>query len=146
MTWMLLHLGCTQLFDISSTVFVTTNDGLVVDATGVEFCHRLNTNYSSKDIPEYSVEACITSDILDGVANLPNWEGEYLGEVTDIELWLKQNNAENEALLFDTDEDVWCDNVDVDTDMNGNTTTTPFCTSNFEFFLLWSVEIPEVAE
>lgn len=142
MIWMLL--GCVQLFDISSTVLVTTDDGMVVDATGVEFCHRLNTNYSTKDIPEYSVDACIISDITDGIAELPNWEGEYRGEVTSIELWWRQNDMDYEAVLIDTDEDVWCDNVDVDTDMNGNTTRTPYCTSNFEFYLLWSLEIPTV--
>ena len=66
MIWMLI--GCVQLFDISSTVLVTTDDGMVVDATGAEFCHRLNTNYSTKDIPDYSVDACIISDIVGGVA------------------------------------------------------------------------------
>ena len=144
MIWMLT--GCVQLFDISSTVLVTTGDGMVVDTSSAEFCHRLNTNYSTKDIPEYSVDACITSDIVGGVADLSNWEGEYLGEVTSIELWWKQGDLEHVATLMDTDEDVWCDNVDVDTDMNGNTTHTPFCTSNFEFYLLWSLEIPTVSE
>ena len=76
MIWVLL--GCVQLFDISSTVLVTSDDGMVLDATGVEFCHRLNTNYSTKDIPEYSVDACITSDLVNGVADLPNWEGESI--------------------------------------------------------------------
>ena len=144
MMWMLL--GCVQVFDISSTVLVTTDEGMVVEATEVEFCHRLNTDYSTEDISDYSVDACTTSDITGGVAELPNWEGEYRGEVTTIELWVNQNEKEVEAILIDTDEDVWCDNVDVDTDMNGNTTTTPFCTSNFEFYLLWSMEIPTVDE
>ena len=143
MIWILL--GCTQVFDISSTVLVT-DEGMVVDATGVEFCHRLNTNYTTKDIPEYSVDACATSDIVGGVAELPNWEGEYRGEVTTIELWWKQGDMDYAAELIDTDEDVWCDNVDIDTDMNGNTTTTPFCTSNFEFYLLWGLEISTVGE
>ena len=140
MIW--LFTGCVQLFDISSTVLVTTSDGMVVDAFNAEFCHRLNTNYSTKDIPEYSVDACITADIAAGVADLPNWEGEYRGEVTSIELWWKNGDIDNVATLIDTDEDVWCDNVDVDTDMNGNTTRTPFCTSNFEFYLLWSLAVP----
>ena len=140
MIWLVL--ACTQLFDISSTVLVTTDDGMVVQAPDAEFCHRLSTNYSTKDIPEYSVDACITAGIVDGVADLPNWEGEYRGDVVSIELWWKNGDLENAAALIDTDEDVWCDNVDVGTDMNGNTTRTPFCISNFEFYLLWSLEIP----
>ena len=84
----------------------------------------------------------MTADIVDGIADLSNWEGEYHGDVVSIELWWNQGDLEHAATLIDTDEDVWCDNVDVDTDMNGNTTRTPFCTSDFEFYLLWSLEIP----
>ena len=138
----LLLTGCIQLFDISSTVLVTTEDGMVVESTGTQFCHRLHTDYTTKDVPEYSVDACVSTDIVDGIADLPNWEGEYRGEVTSIELWWMQDDLEHTATLIDTDEDVWCDNVDVDTDMNGNTTRTPYCTSNFEFYLLWSLEVP----
>ena len=32
----------------------------------------------------------ITSDIVAGVADLSNWEGEYLGEVTSIELLVEE--------------------------------------------------------
>ena len=140
MIWFLT--GCIQLFDISSTVLVTTEDGMVVESTGAQFCHRLHTDYTTKDVSEYSVDACVSTDIVAGVADLPNWEGEYRGEVTSIELWWMQDELEHMATLIDTDEDVWCDNVDVDTDMNGNTTSTRFCTSNFEFYLLWSMELP----
>ena len=140
MIWLLT--GCIQLFDISSTVFITTDDGRVVESNGAQFCHRLHTDYTTKEVSEYSVDACVSTDIVDGVAELPNWEGEYRGEVTSIELWWMQDALEHIATLIDTDEDVWCDNVDVDTDMNGNTTSTPFCTSNFEFYLLWSMEVP----
>lgn len=139
----LMWIGCVQYFDISSAVLVTTEDGMVVESTGSQFCHRLHTNYSTKDIPEYSVDACATTDIVNGVAELPNWEGEYRGEVTSIELWWMKDDSDIDAILLDTDEDVWCDNVDVDTDMNGNTTRTPYCASNFELYLLWSLKTPE---
>lgn len=135
-----LGLGCIQLFDISSSVLVTQED-MVVNVPDSQFCHRLNTDYSTKEVPEYSVEACVTADIVDGIALLPNWEGEYRGEVTSIELWLVEGETETPATLLDTDEDVWCDNVDIDTDMNGNTTSTPYCASNFEFYLLWNLEL-----
>lgn len=137
---LMMFVGCVQLFDISSSVFVTHNE-TAMDALDVEFCHRLNTDYSTKNIPKYSVEACTTVDIVDGVALLPNWEGEYRGDVSSIELWLLENEVETPAVLLDTDEDVWCDNVDIDTDVNGNTTTTPYCASNFEFYLLWGVAL-----
>ena len=140
MIWMAF--SCTQVFDISSSVLITSTDGTVVDATDAEFCHRLNTTYSTEEEPEYFVSECITTDVQNGFADLPNWEGVYRGEVTTIELWWTRNDAIYDAVLIDTDEDVWCDNVDVDTDINGNMTTTPFCTSNFEFYLLWSMEIP----
>ena len=141
---MVLWIGCIQYFDISSTVLVTTEDGMVVESTGSQFCHRLNTNYSTKEIPEYSVDACVMTDIVDGVADLPNWEGEYRGEVTSIELWWMHGDLEHVATLIDTDEDVWCDNVDVDTDMNGNTTRTPYCANNFELYLLWTLGVPAI--
>ena len=75
MIWMLI--GCVQYFDVSSTVFVTTEEGMVVESNGSQFCHRLNTNHATKDVPEYSVDSCVTTDILNGFAELPNWEGEY---------------------------------------------------------------------
>ncbi len=142
MIWLLS--ACTEIFDISSTVLVYDASGYVVTQSDVEFCQRLNTDYTSKEVEEYSVDACTTVTVENGVADLPNWEGEYRGTVQSVELfWMETEEiAPLAATLIDSDRDVWCDNVDVDTDMQGNTTSTPFCTSNYEFYLLWELQLP----
>ena len=57
------------------------DDRMVVETPDAEFFHRLSTNYSTKDISEYSFDACITVDIAEGVADSYNWEGKYCGDV-----------------------------------------------------------------
>jgi len=139
-----IFVGCTELFDISSTVLVRDENQMVHTEENVEFCQRIRTDYTSDDVKEYFVEACTMVDVVDGIADLPNWEGVYRGNVTDIELWWVGESELFPATIVDDDEDVWCDNVDVDTDMNGNTTTTPFCSTNFEFYLLWEIALPSL--
>ncbi len=140
--WLFMVVGCTEIFDISSTVLVRDEQDSVVTQTDAVFCQRLSTDYTSKDVEAYFEEACFETDIVNGIAELDNWEGLYKGDVSNMELWWQTDEKDIPATLIDTDEDVWCDNVDTDTDINGNTTSTQFCTSNYEFYLLWEVQIP----
>ena len=134
-------MACTEFFDISSSVFVLDADGVAVTDQEATFCQALTSTELTEKGDRIIVRACTEQSIHDGVATIPNWEGQYRGDIVDFQLWLKDGDSLYPGELIDSDEDVWCDNVDVDTDANGNTTSTPFCTSNFEFFFVWQVVI-----
>ena len=141
----LFGLACVQVFDISSSVVVLDQYGASIESDDLVFCQALTTmEKDAKDNPVVHTQ-CFNESVVSGVANLPNWEGTYKRGVDDIQLWIQEASEQSTyATLLDSDEDVWCDNVDVDYDMDGNTSSTQFCTSNFEFYFLWQVEISTV--
>ena len=90
----------------------------------------MNANQYSKDRLEYLVDACIIANIVHGIAEHLNWDSESRGGVTSIDLGWMQGDLEHVEMHIDTDEDMYCDNVDLDTDMNGSITQTRFCASD----------------
>ncbi len=140
---LLLTICCTQIFDISSSIFIIGQDGLAVSESSTTFCQALTSSEVTEKGEAVVISRCTDEPILDGVTTLPNWEGTYKGEIMDFQMWMLDGEKEYQGDLIDSDEDVWCDNVDIDTDANGNTTSTPFCTSNFEYFFVWQVVISD---
>lgn len=142
---MLFGLACVQVFDISSTVVVLDASGMAIEDEEMMFCQSLTTvETDEQDNPVVHTQ-CFNQAVVSGVADLPNWEGTYKRGVDDIQLWVQDRDDRlTYATLLDSDEDVWCDNVDVDYDVDGYTSSTEFCTSNFEFYFLWQVEISTV--
>ena len=145
MWMMVLGLACVQVFDISSAVVVLDGDGMAIDSESMTFCQSLTTSEKDEQDNPVVQTQCQDQSVLSGVADLSNWEGTYKRGVEDIQLWVQEVNEQRTyATLLDSDEDVWCDNVDVDYDIDGYTSSTEFCTSNYEFYFLWTVEISPV--
>ena len=133
--------GCVEYFDISSSVVVLTGDGLAVETADMVFCQSLVTGEHDDTNQNVVYTTCSNQPVMSGVAELPNWEGTYRHGIESLSLYVEGQEEIHEAVLLDSDEDVWCDNVDVDYDEYGTSTHTPFCTSNFEYFFLWQVVI-----
>ena len=135
-------IGCTEWYDLSGAVVVQDEAGQVVNAERVTFCLLFSAGNPKTEEVETDVRDCTEIDIVDGVALLPNAEGEYKGTPMELSVVLRHEDEVYPAELLDGDEDVWCDNVDVDYDAQGNTTTTQFCTYNFEYYYVWSLILP----
>lgn len=142
MLMMVLGLACIQVFDISSAVVVLDDAGMAIDSGAMTFCQSLTTSEKDEQDNPVVQTQCQDQSVLSGVADLSNWEGTYKRGIEDIQLWVQDEDEQRtHARLLDSDEDVWCDNVDVDYDIDGYTSSTEFCTSNYEFYFLWTVEI-----
>lgn len=132
-------------YDISSTVIVTDENGQQIDAEEIEICQFfLSEDYDTRTQWEVHAEQCEIVDIKNGVAMLPNWEGEYFGEDVSINVEIRTAKEVYPAVLLDSDSDVWCDNqVAEEVDEHGNTTSyMKLCSENFERYLLWSLVLP----
>jgi len=138
----LQHIACVEWYDISASVVVRDDNDSVVNAKDVIFCQVFKSGNLKEEEVETAVRKCDAVDIEDGLALLPNIEGEYYGDPMSIGLTLHHKSEVYTAELMDSDEDVWCDNVDVDYDADGNATYTQFCTSNYEFYHVWALRVP----
>lgn len=140
----LLWLGCVEYFDVSSSVVVLNENMVAINSAGYQFCQALTTGEKNEAGENVVHTACSVEPVVNGVVDLPNWEGYYRNGMQGIALWVESSDTEEriDATLLDSDEDVWCDNVDVDVDSDGSTTSTQFCSNNYEFYLLWQVIMP----
>ena len=138
-------MGCQvpQVYDISSSVLVQDEAGSVIQTDGTVFCYFFEAGDVKENIVETNVRQCTVVEIVNGVALLPNLEGEFYGDPMNYGVVMQHKDQSYSAVFLDDDEDVWCDNVDVDHDAEGNVQTTPFCIQGFEFYQLWSVVVPE---
>ena len=134
--------GCTEVYDLSGAVVVNDDSGQVINASNVTFCMQFTSGNKRTEEVATNIQECTVTDIEDGLAILPNAEGTYRGSPMEFTVYLKHNDEIYPATIVDSDEDVWCDNVDVDYDSAGNSTITQFCTTNFEFYYLWSLVVP----
>ena len=149
MLMMLLALACetpeTYFYDISSTVMITDDSGLLVEKEDLIVCQRFRSE-DTDTTTGWSVHAeqCGPVDVADGVAILPNWEGEYFGSSAKVIVDTVIDGEIYEAELVDSDVDVWCDNaVAIEVDEHNNVTEYgDLCSENFERYLLWSLTIP----
>lgn len=132
-------------YDISSTVMVTDEMGQQIDVDDVELCQRFRSEDTDTTTAwAVHAEQCETVDIDEGVAFLPNWEGEYFGPAVTIVLEHTVNGEVFSAELLDNDAEVWCDNevvTEVD-EHNNSVTYGNLCDENYERYLLWSLIIP----
>ena len=135
-------IGCTEVYDLSGAVIVNDGSGQVINASNVNFCMQFTSGNKRTEEVETNIQECTNTDIVDGLAILPNAEGTYKGSPMEFTVYLNHNDEIYPATIVDSDEDVWCDNVDVDYDSAGNTTVTQFCTTNYEFYYLWSLLVP----
>ena len=148
MMMILMWLGCseqnkTYFYDISSTVLVTDEHGMMLDLEEVEFCQRFRSeDYNTQTSWTVSSDLCEVVDVKDGVAQLSNWEGEYFGPDVTMVIELISEGELFEAELLDNDTEVWCDN-EIITEVNEHSVSTDgLCAENFERYLLWSLELP----
>ena len=147
---MLLMMACgpaIQKYDISSAIIASNEDGLLIQSGDVEICQTIETrNDTDKDL-NVSITQCYILDIENGVALLPNWEGEY-AESDETEVIISVEIFDDEesysATLLDNDEDVWCDNeIPLTQNESGAVTqTTRLCEQGFESYMLWQVTLP----
>ena len=135
----------SYFYDISSTVFVTDENGMQVDVEDIEICQIFRSeDYDTRTGWEVQAEQCDSVDIEKGIAMLPNWEGEYFGP--DVSIFIEMRKGEDVFFteLLDNDSDVWCDNqVANDFDEHGNAISyLELCAENFERYLVWSLVVP----
>lgn len=149
MLLMLLTLACdvpeTYFYDISSTVLITDESGQLVNLKDLTLCQRFRSE-DTDTTTDWAVHAeqCRTVLVSDGVAVLPNWEGEYFGTSATIVVETVIKGETYGAELIDSDTEVWCDNaVAIAVDEHNNVTEYgDLCSENFERYLLWSLVIP----
>ena len=149
MLMMLLALACetpeTYFYDISSTVMITDESDQLVDIEELILCQRFRSE-DTDTTTDWSVHAeqCVAVNVTDGIAVLPNWEGEYFGSSAKVIVDTVIDGDTYEAELVDSDEDVWCDNaVYIEVDEHNNVTEHgDLCSENFERYLLWALVIP----
>ena len=135
----------TYFYDVSSTVFVTNEEGSAVEADDVKICQYFQSeDYDTRTAWEVSSEQCNQVNIQNGVAIIPNWEGEYFGNDVSIQLELNYGDEVFLAEIIDSDSEVWCDNEEVtDVDEYGNPISyESVCVENYERYLLWSLVVP----
>ena len=130
------------IFDISSSVLVQDKEGANIQSAGADFCYSFESGDPNTLEIWTAVHQCTTAEVNNGLALLPNLEGQFYGEPLSVSLVLLHDEQQYSGVLLDDDSDVWCDNVDVDHDAEGNVTKTPFCTYGYEFYQLWSVAVP----
>jgi hypothetical protein len=138
-----LSMGCSEVYDLSGAVIVNDGSGQVINATDVNFCMQFTSGNTRTEEVKTNIQECTETDIEDGLALLPNAEGSYKGSPMEFSVYLNHNDEIYPATIVDSDEDVWCDNVDIDYDSAGNSTVTQFCTTNFEFYYVWHLVVPE---
>ena len=135
----------TFFYDVSSTVMITDESGMQINAKDAEFCQLFTSvDYDTTTSWEVNSEQCETVDIEDGVAILSNWEGEYFGPDVSINLELRTEGGVYLAELLDNDDEVWCDNQvikEVD-EHNDSVTYSDLCSENYERYLLWTMVLP----
>ena len=132
-------------YDISSTVFVHDEFGTAVNAEDVKICQQFQSeDYDTRTSWEVHAVQCDIVDIENGVALLPNWEGEYFGPDVDIAVEIHHVHEVHAAELISSDEEVWCDNAEaIEFDENGNAIEfQTLCEENYERYLVWSVVLP----
>ena len=135
----------TFFYDISSTVLVTDETGLQINAEDIEICQSFQSeDYDTRTTWEVMNKQCEVVDINDGVAILSNWEGEYFGPDVSINVEISKGEEIYQAELIDNDSEVWCDNqVVTGVDEHNNAVTyEALCDENYERYLLWSLVLP----
>ncbi|MEC8382071.1 MAG: hypothetical protein VXZ96_17200 [Myxococcota bacterium] len=146
---MLLAFACetpeTYFYDISSTVIITDKNEQLVEIEELTLCQRFRSE-DTDTTTDWTVHAeqCVAVSVTDGIAVLPNWEGEYFGTSATIVVETVINGETYGAELIDSDTEVWCDNaVAIAVDEHNNVTEYgDLCSENFERYLLWSLVIP----
>ena len=146
---MLLAFACetpeTYFYDISSTVIITDKNEQLVEIEELTLYQRFRSE-DTDTTTDWTVHAeqCVAISVTDGIAVLPNWEGEYFGTSATIVVWTVINGETYGAELIDSDTEVWCDNaVAIAVDEHNNVTEYgDLCSENFERYLLWSLVIP----
>ena len=132
-------------YDISSTVLVHDEQGVAVNAEDIEICQQFQSeDYDTRTTWEVHAVQCDSVDIDDGIALLPNWEGEYFGPDVAIAVEIHHLNEVYTAELISSDEEVWCDNAEaIEFDDSGNAIEyQSLCEENYERYLVWSVVLP----
>lgn len=128
-------------YDISSTVLVHDEQGLAVNMEDMEICQKFQSeDYDTQTSWEVHAVQCDIVDVEDGVALLPNWEGQYFGPDVDIAIEIHHLGEVYDAELISSDEEVWCDNAEaIEFDENGNAISyQTLCEENYERYLVWS--------
>ena len=146
---MLLAFACetpeNYFYDISSTVIITDKNEQLVEIGELTLCQRFRSE-DTDTTTDWTVHAeqCVAVSVTDGIAVLPNWEGEYFGTSATIVVETVINGETYGAELIDSDTEVWCDNaVAIAVDEHNNVTEYgDLCSENFERYLLWSLVIP----
>ena len=146
---MLLAFACetpeTYFYDISSTVIITDKNEQLVEIEELTLCQRFRSE-DTDTTTDWTVHAeqCVAVSVTDGIAVLPNWEGEYFGTSATIVVETVINGETYGVELIDSDTEVWCDNaVAIAVDEHNNVTEYgDLCSENFERYLLWSLVIP----
>lgn len=132
-------------YDISSTVLVHDEQGLAVNMEDIEICQKFQSeDYDTRTSWEVHAVQCDIVDVEDGVALLPNWEGQYFGPDVDIAIEIHHLGEVYDAELISSDEEVWCDNAEaIEFDENGNAIAyQTLCEENYERYLVWSAILP----
>lgn len=145
MTFLACEEQKTYNYDVSSTIIVTDENGLAIQADNVEFCQRFQSeDYDTRTGWEVSSEQCNQVSIENGIATLPNWEGEYFGHDVSMKLELHKDEEVYEAQVFDSDAEVWCDNELVtEFDEYGDPVHyESLCAEDYERYLVWSLVVP----
>ena len=119
--------------------------GLAINSDNVEICQQFRSeDFDTRTSWEVHAVQCDIVDIDDGVALLPNWEGEYFGPDVDVAIEIHHLGEVHDAELISSDEEVWCDNGEaIEFDDNGNVIEyQTLCEENYERYLVWSVVLP----
>ena len=135
----------SYFYDISSTVLVSDESGLQVNATDVEICQVFRSeDYDTRTAWEIQAQQCDSVDVDQGIVILPNWEGEYFGPDVSVFVELRKGEDVYSAELLDNDDEVWCDNqIVTEYDEHGNAIEYgDLCAENFERYMLWSLVLP----
>ena len=135
----------TYFYDISSTVIITDKNEQLVEIEELTLCQRFRSEDTDTTTDwTVHIEQCVAVSVTDGIAVLPNWEGEYFGTSATIVVETVINGETYGAELIDSDTEVWCDNaVAIAFDEHNNVTEYgDLCSENFERYLLWSLVFP----
>ena len=132
-------------YDISSTVLVHDEHGVAVNMDNIKICQQFQSeDYDTRTSWEVHAVQCEFVDIEDGVALLPNWEGEYFGPDVEIAIEIHHLDQVHHAELISNDEEVWCDNSQaIEFDEHGHAIEyQPLCEENYERYLVWAATLP----
>ena len=132
-------------YDISSTVLVHDDHGVAVNLDDVTICQQFQSeDYDTRTSWQVHAVQCDVVDVEDGVALLPNWEGEYFGPDVDIAVEIHHLEQVHRAELISSDEEVWCDNSEaIEFDEDGHAIEyQSLCEENYERYLVCSATLP----